>query len=84
MAQGFIPFPLRLFKGTKMNYARHRELAKKKLQEKQAVLAKMNGAERTKAEAMLIGQAVKELEAPAEVEQAPEPRKPGRPPKKAE
>lgn len=62
-----------------MNYARHR--IKKALQEKQKVLASMNGAERTKAEKMLIEQAIKE---PAQELVAEEKPKRGRPSLKGE
>jgi hypothetical protein len=45
-----------------MNYTRHREAAKKKLLEKQAALGTLNGAERTRAEKMLIQEAINEEE----------------------
>jgi len=63
-----------------MNYARHR--IKKALQEKQKVLASMNGADRTKAEKMLIEQASKEQ--PAEEKAVEEKPKRGRPSLKGE
>ena len=43
-----------------MNYARVRKLANKKLTEKQEKLKKLTGADRVKAEEMLIAQAKKE------------------------
>lgn len=62
-----------------MNYARHR--IKKALQEKQKVLAGMNGADRTKAEKILIEQAIKEPVQEQAVEDRP---KRGRPSSKGE
>jgi hypothetical protein len=61
-----------------MNYSRHREAAKKALQEKQKVLSQMNGEDRTKAEKYIIEQAQKEPEPVIEEE------KPKKKSKKAE
>lgn len=66
-----------------MNYTRHREAAKKKLTEKQAALGTLNGAERTRAEKMLIQEAINEEEGKEEAvsEVVAEKKKPGRKPK---
>lgn len=66
-----------------MNYSRHREAAKKALEEKQKVLAQMTGENRTKAEKLIIEKAVAESDS-EEQKSEPEPKKRGRPSQKAE
>jgi hypothetical protein len=66
-----------------MNYSRHREAAKKALEEKQQALAQMTGENRTKAEKIIIEQAIIESEAQEQPKQD-QPKKRGRPSTKAE
>lgn len=66
-----------------MNYSKHREAAKKALEEKQKVLSQMTGENRTKAEKIIIEKAIADSDS-EDQKQGPEPKKRGRPSQKAE